>query len=47
MVNQLLRSVQSIPANIAEGYGRYDYQESMHFCEPGTNISIHEPRVEY
>lgn len=29
---QLRRSVQSIPANIAEGYGRYNYQETIHFC---------------
>jgi len=30
--NQLRRSVQSIPANIAEAYGRYYYQESIRFC---------------
>ncbi len=30
--SQLRRSVQSIPANIAEGYGRYNFQESIHFC---------------
>ena len=29
---QLRRSVQSIPANIAEGYGRYYFQESIRFC---------------
>jgi four helix bundle protein len=29
--SQLRRSVQSIPANIAEGYGRYHYQETIHF----------------
>jgi four helix bundle protein len=29
---QLRRSVQSIPGNIAEGYGRYYDQESIHFC---------------
>jgi four helix bundle protein len=32
LASQLRRAVQSIPANIAEGYGRYSYQESMHFC---------------
>jgi four helix bundle protein len=32
LVDQLRRSVQSIPANIAEGYGRFYYQESIHFC---------------
>lgn len=29
---QLRRSVQSIPANIAEGHGRYYYQETIRFC---------------
>lgn len=29
---QLKRSVQSIPANIAEGYGRFYYQEGIRFC---------------
>jgi hypothetical protein len=24
--------VQSIPANIAEGFGRYNYQEGIHYC---------------
>ena len=32
LASQLRRAVQSIPANIAEGYGRYNYQESIHFC---------------
>ena len=32
LASQLRRSVQSIPANIAEGYGRYNYQETIHFC---------------
>jgi len=29
---QLRRSSLSIPANIAEGYGRYYYQENVRFC---------------
>lgn len=29
---QLRRSMQSIPANIAEGYGRYYFQETVRFC---------------
>ncbi len=32
LVDQLRRSVQSIPANIAEGYGRFYYQEGIRFC---------------
>lgn len=32
LADQLRRSVQSIPANIAEGYGRYYFQESVRFC---------------
>jgi four helix bundle protein len=32
LTEQLRRSVQSIPANIAEGYGRYYFQESVRFC---------------
>ena len=45
---QLRRSAQSIPANIAEGYGRYYYQEGVRFCyvargsleETFTHISL-------
>ncbi|MCP4363328.1 MAG: four helix bundle protein [Chloroflexi bacterium] len=32
LASQLRRSAQSIPANIAEGYGRYYYQETIRFC---------------
>jgi four helix bundle protein len=32
MASQLRRAVQSIPANIAEGYGRYYYQDAVRFC---------------
>ena len=32
LVDQLRRSAQSIPANIAEGYGRYYYQDNIRFC---------------
>ncbi|MEW6092532.1 MAG: four helix bundle protein [Chloroflexota bacterium] len=32
LADQLRRSVQSFPANIAEGYGRYYFQEGVRFC---------------
>jgi|SRR3989338_9444566 len=31
-VQQLRRAASSIPANIAEGFGRYHYQENIQFC---------------
>jgi len=30
--SQLRRAIQSIGANIAEGFGRYSYQENIQFC---------------
>ncbi len=32
MTQQIRRCTQSIPANIAEGYGRYYYQDNVRFC---------------
>jgi four helix bundle protein len=32
LVDQVLRASRSITANIAEGYGRYHYQENIQFC---------------
>ncbi len=32
LTSQLRRAVQSVPGNIAEGYGRYYYQEGIRFC---------------
>jgi len=32
LTNQTRRSAQSVPANIAEGYGRYYYQDNVRFC---------------
>jgi four helix bundle protein len=30
--DQIIRSSRSISANIAEGYGRYHYQENIQYC---------------
>ncbi|WP_461125706.1 four helix bundle protein [Spirosoma aerophilum] len=32
LVDQLIRASRSISANIAEGYGRYHFQENIQFC---------------
>ena len=32
LTNQIIRSSRSISANIAEGYGRFHYQENIQFC---------------
>ncbi len=32
LVDQMVRAVRSTTANIAEGYGRYHYQENIQFC---------------
>lgn len=32
LADQMIRASRSITANIAEGYGRYHYQENIQFC---------------
>jgi len=32
LTDQLVRASRSVTANIAEGYGRYHYQENIQFC---------------
>lgn len=32
LISQIIRSARSVPANIAEGYGRYTYKDQIHFC---------------
>lgn len=34
-ISQLKRSVSSVTANIAEGFGRYHFQENIQFCRQG------------
>jgi four helix bundle protein len=42
--SQLRRAVQSIGANIAEGFGRYSYQENIQVCRQARG-SAYEVRV--
>jgi len=32
LMDQILRASRSVTANIAEGYGRFHYQENIQFC---------------
>lgn len=32
LIDQIVRSSRSVTANIAEGYGRYHYQENIQYC---------------
>jgi len=32
LIDQLIRSSRSVTANIAEGFGRFHYQENIQFC---------------
>jgi len=41
--SQLGRAVQSVGANIAEGFGRYSYHENIQFCRQGRG-SAYEVR---
>ena len=43
LIAQLRRAVISITANLAEGYGRYSYQENSQFCRQ-SRASAYEVR---
>ena len=32
LCRQIINSVRSVPANIAEGHGRFTYKDQIHFC---------------
>ena len=40
LTDQLIRSSRSITANIAEGHGRYHYQENIQFCRQARGSLI-------
>ena len=40
---QIRRAASSVTANLAEGYGRYSYQENMQFCRVSRG-SLYELR---
>jgi len=41
LIDQLKRATRSVTANIAEGFGRYHYQENTQFCRHSRG-SLHE-----
>jgi four helix bundle protein len=43
LANQLRRAAVSVTANIAEGFGRYSYQENAQFCRQARG-SVYEVR---
>jgi four helix bundle protein len=43
LVSQMRRAAVSVTANLAEGYGRFSYQENVQFCRQ-SRASIYELR---
>ena len=43
LFSQMRRAAVSVTANIAEGYGRFSYQESIQFCRQ-SRASVYELR---
>ena len=41
--SQIKRAASSVTANLAEGYGRYSFQENLQFCRQGRG-SVYELR---
>ena len=38
LVDQIIRSTRKCPANIAEGYGRFHWQENIQYCRRAPSI---------
>jgi four helix bundle protein len=43
LTSQLRRAAVSVTANLAEGYGRFSYQENIQFCRQ-SRASVYELR---
>lgn len=46
LCDQIIRSSRSVTANIAEGYGRFNYQETIQFCRQARG-SLYETLEHY
>ena len=46
LASQIRRAAVSVTANIAEGFGRYSYQENIQFCRQSRG-SVYELRVHF
>ena len=40
LTDQLIRASRSMPANIAEGYGRFHYQENIQYCRQARGSAL-------
>jgi four helix bundle protein len=45
--SRIRRAVQSIAANIAEGFGRYSYQENIQFCRRARGSAYERTRRQF
>lgn len=45
LIDQMIRASRSVTANIAEGYGRFHYQENIQFCRHsrGSLTELQDP----
>lgn len=40
LIDQIIRSSRSVPANIAEGFGRYHFKENIQYCRQARGSLI-------